>query len=450
MKKLKELRERRAAALEEAKAITALVSDGSRDLTDDERTKLDTLIAETKSIKADIETLEADASRLAEIETESRSNPVRPVPVAGGSPHVDTDGTPNVMKSKSFGFETMGHFAFETFRATKPGRTTAVDKRLETVAAVTGMSFGVGTDGGFLVPPQFSTAIWDGMQAGTNNLLSMTNGYTIEGESLTLNANAETSRARGSQWGAGRAYWIAEADQITHSRPKVRQIKLEPKELAVLTYVTDKLLNNSPIALGQFLTTVAASLINFEVGDAIIEGNGSGKPTGILSSGCVVEVSKQSGQVAATIVPENIVKMWARLHANSRANAVWFINQDCEPSLQTMTLGLGTAGLAVYMPPGGLSQSPYATLMGRPVVPIEFCSTLGTVGDIILADMSAYATGTRGGIDSAMSMHLRFDYAETAFRFMFAVDGASWLASAITPFKGTNTLSPFVTLATRA
>ena len=49
-----------------------------------------------------------------------------------------------------------------------------------------------------------------------------------------------------------------------------------------------------------------------------------------------------------------------------------------------------------------------------------------------------------------MSMHLRFDYAETCFRFMFAVDGQPWLASAITPFKGSNDVSPFVALAARA
>ena len=42
------------------------------------------------------------------------------------------------------------------------------------------------------------------------------------------------------------------------------------------------------------------------------------------------------------------------------------------------------------MPPGGLSGQPYGTLLGRPVIPIEQCSTLGTVGDIILADLKQF------------------------------------------------------------
>jgi hypothetical protein len=49
-----------------------------------------------------------------------------------------------------------------------------------------------------------------------------------------------------------------------------------------------------------------------------------------------------------------------------------------------------------------------------------------------------------------MSIHLRFDYNETAFRFLFAMDGQPWLNAPLTPFHGTNTLSPFVALATRS
>ena len=56
----------------------------------------------------------------------------------------------------------------------------------------------------------------------------------------------------------------------------------------------------------------------------------------------------------------------------------------------------------------------------------------------------------RGSVRSDISMHLRFDYAESAFRFMWEADGQPWLASALTPFKGSNTLSTFVSLATRA
>ena len=76
--------------------------------------------------------------------------------------------------------------------------------------------------------------------------------------------------------------------------------------------------------------------------------------------------------------------------------------------------------------------------------------TLGTQGDIGLADFSQYLIGDKGGIKVATSIHLRFDYDETAFRFVLRYDGQPWWLSALTPRRGTSTLSPFVVLAVRA
>ena len=80
----------------------------------------------------------------------------------------------------------------------------------------------------------------------------------------------------------------------------------------------------------------------------------------------------------------------------------------------------------------------------------EYSQTVGDVGDIMLGNLGFYAVGVQGSIESAMSMHLRFNFAEMALRFMFAVDGQPWIQTAKTPAKGSNTLSPFVTLANRA
>ena len=115
-----------------------------------------------------------------------------------------------------------------------------------------------------------------------------------------------------------------------------------------------------------------------------------------------------------------------------------------------MSLAVGTGGIPVYMPAGGLSQSPYGTLYGKPVLPVWQCQTLGTKGDIIFADLSQYLLAEKGGIDAASSIHVKFVYDETAFRFVMRVDGQPWWNSALMPYKGTNTQSPFVVLDTRA
>jgi HK97 family phage major capsid protein len=80
---------------------------------------------------------------------------------------------------------------------------------------------------------------------------------------------------------------------------------------------------------------------------------------------------------------------------------------------------------------------------------IEQCETLGDAGDIYFLDLSHYILTDKGAMQSAISMHVRFVYDETVLRFVYRVDGQPDVNSALTPFKGTNTVSPFVRIAAR-
>jgi HK97 family phage major capsid protein len=162
-----------------------------------------------------------------------------------------------------------------------------------------------------------------------------------------------------------------------------------------------------------------------------------------------VTQAKETGQAAKTVVVENLSKMWARLRIRSRANARWFINVDVEPQLDKLALQVGTGALeprfVVYGPDGVLR------IKGRPVQAIEHCESLGTVGDIMLLDLGQYALIRKGAIEAAESMHVLFIYNEMTYRWVWRINGAPKDKSALTPYKGTsNTVSPFVVLATRA
>jgi HK97 family phage major capsid protein len=347
------------------------------------------------------------------------------------------------------GFRNFGEFALAVKDACQPGKRP--DDRLAiTLKAASGMGEAFGSDGGFLVPPEFTDKILQRVYAPTN-LLGMTDAYTIAGNSVSFPRNAESSRANGQRWGGVRAYWREEGDQGTASKPTFGRLQLNLHKLFVIIHASDELLADTQgMALEQYLVRVATDEINFVVGDSIINGSGTGQPQGILNSSCLVTVNKEAGQAAATLVAQNVVNMWARLFAPCRQNAAWLINQDVEGQLHNMTVGTGSAATLAYLPPGGLSTKPYATLLGRPVLPVEWCQTLGTAGDIILADLRHYVTASRGAVEGLMSIHLRFDYDESVFRFIFRVDGQPWWSSALTPFKGGSTQSCFVTLQTRA
>jgi HK97 family phage major capsid protein len=317
-------------------------------------------------------------------------------------------------------------------------------------AAEQGLGEAIGSEAGFLVPPTFSTNLFQRMY-GSGTLLGMCDNYTVAGNSISFPRNLESSRATGSRYGGVQGYWKEEGVAAPATKPKFGLLQLTLRQLIALCRISDNLLEDSPMALTQYVDRAFTDELNFLTGQAIFAGTGTGQPLGLTNAACTVSVAKDPGQTQKTITSSNIVNMWARLWAGCRAKACWFINQDVEPSLQLLTLGIGTAGIATYMGPGGLSGTPYATILGRPVVPIEFAATLGTVGDIVLADLSHYVTATKGGgPQSAISIHFYFDTNDQAFRITFRIDGQPWWASPLTPFSGTNTQSMCVTLATRA
>jgi len=328
-----------------------------------------------------------------------------------------------------------------------------VDSRLLDVnAAVTGMSEGVPADGGFLLQDAFADDIFQLMHETGQVYNRITRRITLSGNSNSLKMPAidGMSRADGSRMGGVTAAWVAEGETITASAPSFARIALELNKLVALSYATNEQLQDTPV-IEQIIRDGFASEMGFELDEGGINGTGVGQPLGILNADATVSIAKETGQAAATIVFENIVNMWARLWAKSRPNAVWFINQSIEPQLQSMSLAVGTGGVPVYLPAGGLSTSGYGSLMGRPVIPIEQCSALGTVGDIILADMSQYWEINKGGVQSASSIHVAFTTDQSAFRATLRDDYRPMWLSALTPFKDTaKTLSPFVTLATRS
>ena len=254
----------------------------------------------------------------------------------------------------------------------------------------------------------------------------------------------EDSRANGSRWGGVQTYWEGEADELTGSKPKIRQLELSLKKLTGVCYATDELLQDAA-ALEAVIRQAFAEEFGFKIDDAILDGSGEGEPLGILKSGAIVKVEKEKDQTDIITV-ENLIKMWNRLWARSRANAVWYINQELEPYLYTLKLG----DKPVYIPAGGLSEKPYGTLFGRPVIPLEQCSAAGDIGDIVLADIGQYLLIDKGGVKAASSIHVRFLYDESVFRFIYRVDGKPIWNKPLTPYKGSSSVSPFVTLAKRS
>ena len=426
MKKVLEMKAKREDARLKAMAVLNKAEAEDRFLTEDEQKEIDGYESEIRSWDESI----SRAEKMLAIEPEDRSVTEEP----------EVKPTPN--KSEEKRFATFGEQLLAAYRAAAPGGK--VDERLTTRAA-SGLNESTPSDGGFLVQQDFVTELLKRTYE-TGILASRAKKIPIStnANGMKINAVDEDSRANGSRWGGVQTYWEGEADELTGSKPKFRQLELSLKKLTGLCYATDELLQDAA-ALEAVIRQAFAEEFGFKIDDAILDGSGEGEPLGILKSGAIVKVEKEKDQTDIITV-ENLIKMWNRLWARSRANAVWYINQELEPYLYTLKLG----DKPVYIPAGGLSEKPYGTLFGRPVIPLEQCSAAGDIGDIVLADIGQYLLIDKGGVKAASSIHVRFLYDESVFRFIYRVDGKPIWNKPLTPYKGSSSVSPFVTLAKRS
>jgi len=243
-------------------------------------------------------------------------------------------------------------------------------------------------------------------------------------------------------------YWRAESAAFTESSATFGRIALEAFELTAYATVPNELMADSMLAFEAFINSAFPEALSYFEDDAFINGSGAGQPEGFLNASASVEVAKETGQAADTVVYENIVKMYSRMLPGSLNRAVWIVSPDVVPELLTMGLAIGTGGSAIFVQDA--TQPAPMTIFGRPVIVSEKVQNVGDAGDINFVDLSYYLIGDRQALTAESSPHYRFQNGETAFRFVTRVDGRPWLQSAITPRNGGATLSPFVKLAARA
>jgi len=423
-------------AMNKIQALLDAAKAEKRDLTDEEQTVFD-------GLEKDVQKWKNAAEREKKVQSikDGLKASVTPAPVA------------DVRLQGRKPWNSFGEFLVAVKNAYDPSNAV-IDPRLmpdhspQNVA--TGMGVAVSSDGGFMVNPTFVKSLMESIMQKSTSISRITMIPIGPGSNgISMNAIAETSRANGSRFGGARAYWANEGTLGTATKPKMRNITLKLEKLLAFCYVTDELMMDGT-ALEGFIRKVYSDEMAFVLDDAIFNGSGVGNPLGVFNCPALISVAKENGQAADTIVFQNIIKMWSRLAPAAQTRAVWYINQECQPELMTMSQTVGTGGVPVFLPAGGVSGSPYMTLMGRPVIPVEQCSKLGDAGDILLADMADYIGIDKGGIESDTSIHVQFMYDEQVFRFRYRFNGTPYTnAPVVSKANASFSVSPYVALAAR-
>lgn len=322
---------------------------------------------------------------------------------------------------------------------------------LEVNAAALGAGETIGADGGFLIQSDLLSLSIEKMFEG-NAILSRVRRVPISvgRNGVKFWVVDEDSRINGSRFGGLQMRWVGEGDTVTPTKPKMRRMELELKKLMGFAYVSEEEMEDAP-AYGSMLEQAFADEAEYMLEDAVIAGTGSAMPLGILSSKALVSVAIEAGQTIAntnTHVVKNAANMKAAIPPKIYQRGVWLANSEFEPALITATLG-GTS-VPVFLPQGSAANSPYAQLLGRPLVFIEQAPAVGTPGDFMFAGLSEYVVADKAGVRKAWSAHVQFLTDQQCFRITLRADGQPLWKDSVTPAKGSVKRSPFVALAARS
>ena len=440
-KTLEDLRAEHEQALQQANNVQAVAAAEGRDLTDDDNLVIDGAMARHDALGVDIARMEGLQARTRALEA-GRGRQTVPNAVASANT------VPAQARSGGPIFASFGDFARAVHNHAIGAHT---DSRLYALTPMGAAGDVIVSTDGFPIPPDMRTEIARALVQDSAIASRTRQLQTISNEIIMPAWEAIPGTS-----GAPTVAWTGENRAIVEQKLALGQFRLPLHKMAVLIRVSEESLSDAAL-LESFLRTEIPVHMNYALDSALVGGTGAGQPLGVLNAPALVTVAKESGQAADTVVRQNVEKMYARLHAAAKANAVWLISPDAYEQLREMSfiiLNVTTpvGGHATWLPDGSVAGAPFGTLLGRPVLYTPHVSKLGDAGDILLGDWNYYALAQRtAGVRVESSMHFKFDMDETAFRFTMRVGGQPLLSKPVPLQKNTSfTQSAFVALGERS
>ncbi len=425
----------------EGQAILAASDRESRQLTAEDKTRLETI--KTKLASLDMERiqmekeLEHERNDVPVLFRTGNADPPEPGPITSAGKR-----TYQALFGRLPGF-TLTNDNWKSFgEMTDVIRLRQTDSRLK-YQALAAVNERTGSEGGFAVPSEYAKEIFD-IALQESIVLQRAKLYPMASDSKKI--PAVSIEAHSASIGGVTFGWTAEGGTITPSTPKFRSEELIARKLAGYTTLSNEWFEDA-ISSGEFIAQAFGKAAGWYLDKAFLTGPGAGQPIGVKTSPCLITVAKATNQVAATIVYSNLCAMEARLNVGSHERAIWVAHPGTLPELREISLPVGTGGSVV-----GALEGTFATgftLMGYPLKFSEHMSTLGSAFDIALMDLTQYAVGLRRELLIDASIHVGFSTDEQAWRAKFRGNGLPLWDKTLTLADGSTTVSPFVTLAER-
>ncbi len=318
-----------------------------------------------------------------------------------------------------------------------------LEKVYGTFRTKTAMAESGGSTGGYIVPPEF----YDGlMRVVAEQTFFRKRAFVQPMGSASLMfpyLDVTTVQSAGISpfFGGVQMTWTEEAQTRTETEPQFKMMELKAHELSGYAVSSNVLLQDSAFGLEKFLITLFGQAVGWFEEYAFLQGNGVGKPMGVLNCPAAISVNRAN---ANKVQFADVALMLSHLLPSSQRRSIWVIHPYVLAQLVQLA---DSAGRIIWVPNnGGAQEGVPGTLFGLPVITSEKVPALGTRGDCNLIDPQLYVIGDRMQIEVAASEHVNFLKNQMTWRIVERVDGQPWLEKPITLQDASSTVSPFVIL----
>lgn len=395
MSKILELREKRAKAWDAAKQFLDAKRGADGMLSEEDTATYDKMEQDVMNLGKEIERLERQAAIDAEL-SKATSTPLTGKPGA-------KMGKDEVEKTGRASDEYKGSF-WNAMRVKAP-----------MPSVLNALQEGTDSEGGYLVPDEFERTLVEALEEEN---VFRTLAHVIKTSSGDRKIPVVASK--------GTASWVDEGGAYTESDDAFSQVSIGAYKLGTMIKVSEELLADSVFDLEAYISKEFARRIGAREEDSFFNGDGKGKPLGILAAAGGAEVGVTAASATA-ITADEVIDLFYSLKAPYRKNAVWLLNDATVKQIRKLK---DTTGQYLWQP--SLVAGTPDTILGRPVKTSAFMPTAAAgAKTIAFGDFKYYWIADRQGRTFKKLSELYAANGQVGFMGTQRVDGKLILPEAI-------------------
>lgn len=395
MSKILELREKRAKAWDAAKQFLDAKRGADGMLSEEDTATYDKMEQDVMNLGKEIERLERQAAIDAEL-SKATSTPLTGKPGAKmGKDEKEKTGRASDEYKCSF-WNAM------RVKAPMPSVLNALQE-------------GTDSEGGYLVPDEFERTLVEALEEEN---VFRTLAHVIRTSSGDRKIPVVASKES--------ANWVDEEGAYQESDDAFSQVSIGAYKLGTMIKVSEELLADSVFDLEAYISKEFARRIGSREEESFFNGDGKGKPLGILAAAGGAEVGVTAASATA-ITADEVIDLFYSLKAPYRKNAVWLLNDATVKQIRKLK---DSTGQYLWQP--SLVAGTPDTILGRPVKTSAFMPTAAAgAKTIAFGDFKYYWIADRQGRTFKKLSELFAATGQVGFMGTQRVDGKLILPEAI-------------------